>query len=46
MYHLGALPQKTIGKKLLISKCYVVSVVDELEDRGLAVRQRDIHDRR
>ncbi len=46
LYHLGPLPQKTIGKKLLISKSNVVAVIDELEARDLARRQRDPDDRR
>jgi len=46
LYHLGPLIQKTIGKKLIISKSNVVAVVDELEKRGLVKRQRSREDRR
>jgi MarR family transcriptional regulator, 2-MHQ and catechol-resistance regulon repressor len=46
LYHLGPLPQKTIGKKLLISKSNVVAVIDALEERGFVLRQRDPEDRR
>ena len=46
LYHLGPLPQKTIGKKLLISKSNVVAIVDALEDRLLVKRQQDSDDRR
>lgn len=34
LYHLGCLPQKTIGDKLLISKSNVVAIVDSLESVG------------
>ena len=31
LYHLGSMPQKTIGEKLLICKSNVVAIVDLLE---------------
>jgi len=46
LYHLGPLPQKTIGMKLLISKSNVVAIIDVLEERDLVKRQRDLGDRR
>jgi MarR family 2-MHQ and catechol resistance regulon transcriptional repressor len=46
LFHLGPLNQKSIGKKLLISKSNVVSVIDKLEQRGLVKRQRCEEDRR
>ncbi len=46
LYHLGPLPQKTIGEKLLISKSNVVAIIDALEQRGFVVRRRDLEDRR
>jgi MarR family transcriptional regulator, 2-MHQ and catechol-resistance regulon repressor len=46
LYHLGALTQKDIGEKLLISKSNVVAVIDKLEDANLVKRQRSSEDRR
>ncbi len=46
LYHLGPLPQKMIGQKLLISKSNVVAIIDVLEEGGLVKRQRDPDDRR
>ena len=46
LYHLGPLTQKDIGQKLLISKSNVVTVIDKLEGRGFARRQRSLEDRR
>jgi MarR family 2-MHQ and catechol resistance regulon transcriptional repressor len=46
LYHLGPLPQKTIGKKLLVSKSNVVAIVDALENSGFVKRQQDPDDRR
>jgi len=46
LYHLGPLNQKDIGQKLLISKSNVVTIIDKLEEHGLARRQRSIEDRR
>ena len=46
LYHLGAVNQKAIGQKLLISKSNVVGVIDKLESKGLVERQRSVDDRR
>lgn len=46
LYHLGTLSQKSIGEKLLYSKSNIVAVIDALEEKGLAKRQRDSQDRR
>lgn len=46
LYHLGALTQKDIGQRLLISKSNVVAVIDKLENSGLVKRQRSSEDRR
>jgi MarR family 2-MHQ and catechol resistance regulon transcriptional repressor len=46
LYHLGPLTQKDIGQKLLVSKSNVVTVIDKLEERGYARRQRSLEDRR
>lgn len=46
VYHVGPLPQKTIGEKLLISKSNVVGIVDALEACDFVQRQRDADDRR
>ena len=46
VYHLGPLPQKSIGEKLLVSKSNVVGIVDALEACDFVQRQRDLEDRR
>ena len=46
LYHLGPMNQTAIGKKLLISKSNVVTILDELEERGFVLRQRSLEDRR
>lgn len=46
LLHLGPVPQKTIGEKLLTSKSNVVALVDQLEAKDLVRRQRDAADRR
>ena len=46
LYHLGALNQKDIGEKLLVSKSNVVAVIDRLEKLGLVKRERSVEDRR
>ena len=46
LYHLGSLPQKKIGQKLLISKSNVVAIVDSLESLGFVRRLQDPNDRR
>ena len=42
LYHLGPLPQKTIGEKLLISKSNVVAIIDALEERGFVIQSNTI----
>lgn len=44
--HLGPLPLKVIGEKILLSSSNLVTVVDNLEKSGLVVRQKHPHDRR
>ncbi len=46
IYHLGAMNQKDIGQKLLMSKSNMVTVIDKLEKKELVKRQRSIKDRR
>jgi MarR family 2-MHQ and catechol resistance regulon transcriptional repressor len=46
LYHLGALSQKDLGKKILRSSGNITLVVDNLEKRGLVKRVRDRTDRR
>jgi MarR family 2-MHQ and catechol resistance regulon transcriptional repressor len=46
IYHLGAMNQKDIGQKLLMSKSNMVTVIDKLEKQGLVKRQRSLEDRR
>lgn len=46
LYHLGALHQSDVGKKLLVSKSNVVAVIDKLEALGLVKRERSVEDRR
>ena len=46
LYHLGAMNQKDIGQKLLMSKSNMVTIIDKLEKRGLVRRQRSLEDRR
>ena len=46
LYHLGPLPQKTIGEKLLVSKSNVVAIVDSLERCAFVKRRQDLDDRR
>lgn len=46
LYHLGAVNQKQIGAKLLMSKSNMVSVIDKLEKKGLVRRERSMEDRR
>ena len=46
LYHVGPLSQKEIAQKLLFSKSNIVAVIDALEEKGLAKRQRDVQDRR
>jgi len=46
LYHLGSLPQKTIGEKLLVSKSNVVGIVDALEKLDFVKRRQNSDDRR
>ena len=46
LYHLGSMPQKTIGEKLLICKSNVVAIVDLLEVLEFVRRRQDSNDRR
>jgi MarR family 2-MHQ and catechol resistance regulon transcriptional repressor len=46
LYHLGELHQNTLGQKLLKSNGNITLVVDNLEKRGWAVRERCAEDRR
>ncbi|NQV29600.1 MAG: MarR family transcriptional regulator [Candidatus Marinimicrobia bacterium] len=44
--HLGPLPLKVIGEKILLSSSNMVTVVDNLEKSGLVVRNKNPQDRR
>ncbi|NQV50478.1 MAG: MarR family transcriptional regulator [Candidatus Marinimicrobia bacterium] len=44
--HLGSLPLKTIGEKILLSSSNLVTVIDNLEKQGLVNRQNNPADRR
>ncbi len=46
LYHLGAMPQVNIGRKLLKSPGNITVVLDNLERRSLVERKRDPADRR
>jgi MarR family 2-MHQ and catechol resistance regulon transcriptional repressor len=46
LYHLGPLTQKEIAQKILKSTGNITMVIDNLEKRGLARRERDSKDRR
>ena len=46
LYHLGPMPQKMIGEKLLVSKSNVVAIVDVLESFVFVRRRQDLNDRR
>lgn len=46
LYHLGPLCQRDLGQKLLKSTGNITMVVDNLERRGLARRDRNPDDRR
>ncbi|GEM44653.1 MarR family winged helix-turn-helix transcriptional regulator [Deinococcus cellulosilyticus] len=46
LYHLGPLTQKQLGEKILKSKGNLTMVIDNLEKRGWAVRERSAKDRR
>lgn len=46
IYHLGPLVQKDIAKKVLKSTGNITLVINNLEKRGLVVRERGLDDRR
>jgi MarR family transcriptional regulator, 2-MHQ and catechol-resistance regulon repressor len=46
LMHLGPLCQKDLADKLLVSGGNITLVVDNLEKRGLVVRERQVEDRR
>ena len=46
LYHLGPLYQREIGQKLLRSSGNITMVIDNLEKRGYAKRERKKEDRR
>ena len=46
LHHLGPMYQRELGAKLLKSTGNITMVVDNLEKRGLARRERDAEDRR
>ena len=46
LYHLGPLPQIELGKKILRTSGNMTMVIDNLEQRGLVLRERYAADRR
>lgn len=46
LYHLGPLSQSELGEKILKSNANLTTVVDSLEKKGLATRERTSEDRR
>ncbi len=46
IYHLGPLSQVELGKKILKTSGNMTMVIDNLEQRGLARRERNAEDRR
>ena len=46
IYHLGPMHQHQLGDKILKSGGNITMVVDNLEKRGLVIRERDPEDRR
>ncbi len=46
LYHLGPLSQVALGKKILKTSGNMTMVIDNLEQRGLARRERNVDDRR
>jgi MarR family 2-MHQ and catechol resistance regulon transcriptional repressor len=46
LYHLGPLCQRDIGEKILKTSGNITTVIDNLEKRGLVVREKDLSDRR
>ncbi len=46
LFHLGPLSQVELGKKILKTSGNMTMVIDNLEQRGLARRERNVEDRR
>jgi len=46
LYHKGCLCQRDIGRKILKTSGNMTTVIDNLEKRGLVVREKDLADRR
>jgi MarR family 2-MHQ and catechol resistance regulon transcriptional repressor len=46
LYHLGPLCQQEIGQKILKTSGNMTLVIDNLEKRGLVIRENDPNDRR
>lgn len=46
LYHLGAMCQKDVAKKILKTTANITTVIDNLEKRGLVERVRSTEDRR
>lgn len=46
LHHLGPMSQKDIARKILKSAGNITMVIDNLEKRGLVIRQKNLHDRR
>ncbi len=46
LYHLGSMNQRDLGERILKSSGNMTLVIDNLEKRGLARRERSVEDRR
>jgi MarR family 2-MHQ and catechol resistance regulon transcriptional repressor len=46
LYHLGAMAQVEVSRKLLLSTANITTVLQNLEKRGLVTRERDAKDQR
>jgi MarR family transcriptional regulator, 2-MHQ and catechol-resistance regulon repressor len=46
LYHKGPLCQRDIGLKILKTSGNMTTVIDNLEKRGLVIREKDMNDRR
>ena len=46
LYHLGSMHQRDLGERILRSSGNMTLVIDNLEKRGLARRERSLEDRR
>jgi MarR family 2-MHQ and catechol resistance regulon transcriptional repressor len=46
LYHLGSMHQRDLGERILKSSGNMTLVIDNLEKRGLARRERSVEDRR